>query len=85
MSNIITNGIDNKNREERRRRAIDRRNEDIARGFTRANVPMRGDYKLCREADKVLKDYRRFKDPNDRIKIKAEYEGRQREYRKFRK
>ncbi len=84
MANIITSGIDNQNRVERRQRAIDRRNEDIARGVTRADVPMRGDYKLCRETDKVLKDYRRFTNPSDRIKIKAEYEGRQRSYRKFR-
>ncbi len=82
--NIKTSGIDNQNRIERRCRAIDRRNEDIARGLTRADVPMRGDYKLCRETDKVLADYRKFKNPKDREKIRVEYYGRQKEYRKYR-
>ena len=81
MSNIITNGIDNQNREERRRRAIDRRNEDVSRGITRSKDAQRGDYKLCRETDKVLADYRRFKNPKDREKIKEEYFGRQKSYR----
>ncbi|RKY30080.1 MAG: hypothetical protein DRP74_07715 [Candidatus Omnitrophota bacterium] len=43
--------------------------------------PRRGDYKFCRELDKVLRDYTRFKSPKDREKIKDEYFGRQKEQR----
>ncbi len=79
--NIKTSGIDNKNRVERRRRAEDRRNEDVAKGLSLAKGAQRGDFGLCRELDKNLKDYRRFKDPKDRAKINSEYYGRQREYK----
>ncbi len=78
---IKTNSIDTRNRVERRQRAIDRRNEDVAKGLSRAKGAQRGDFKLCRELDKNLQDYRRFKDPKDRAKINAEYYGKQREFK----
>ena len=83
--NIITNGIDRQNRRERDQRRETRRNKDIESGLTRSSRPARGDYRLCRALDKTLKDYSTFKDPRDRVKIKAEYEGLQREQRPFRK
>ncbi len=81
MSNIKTSGIDNENRVERRRRAIDRRNEDVAKGLSLAKSAQRGDFKLCRELDPLLKDFKRFKDPKDRAKINAEYYGLQKQYK----
>jgi len=59
-----------------------RQREDVLKGLSRAKGAQRGDFKLCREADKILKDYREFKSPKDREKIKAEYFGLQKEYRK---
>ena len=79
--NIITRGIDNENRIARRRRTIDRRNEDVAKGLSRAKEAQRGDFGLCRELDKSLQDYKRFKDPKDRAKINAEYYGLQKQYK----
>lgn len=43
--------------------------------------PHRGDFSLCRDLDKTLKDLHKFKDPKDRAKINAEYYGKQRDYK----
>ncbi len=43
--------------------------------------PHRGDYPLCRDLDKTIKDFTKFKDPKDRVKINDEYYGKQKDYR----
>jgi len=74
--------IDTKCREEGRQRAQDRRQEDIRSGLTKTNAgPQRGDFKLCRDTDKILSNYKRFKDPQSREKIKNEYFQAQKEAR----
>lgn len=80
---IRRSGVDAEVRKEREFRQSERRREDIARGITKDNGACRGDYKLCRDVDKTLSDYRRFKDPKDRKKIADEYYGKQREVRKY--
>lgn len=40
------------------------------------------DYDLTRRTSKILADYRNFKDPKDRVKIKNEFFGVEHEYRK---
>lgn len=79
---IKTKSIDTEIKEGYRRRAISRRDEDIRKGLTIANVPQRGDYGLCRDLDKSIKDFHKFKDPKDRAKIQSEYFGKQDEYKK---
>jgi len=81
MPNIITRGIDHQNRIDRERRQAMRRTEDVRRGLTRAKRAQRGDFRLCRDLDKTLKDYIRFKNLRDRKKIESEYYGKQKEYR----
>lgn len=70
---IKRSGVDARVREEAHRRRESRFRKDL---------PTRGDYGFCREGDKNLRDMHRFKDPKDRAKIKAEYLGKQAEYRK---
>ena len=78
---IRDKGIDRKNREERRKRAVNRRQHDIQSGLIKVNTgPQRGDYSLCRDLDKTISDYHKFKNPEDRAKIQSEYFGKQREY-----
>jgi len=80
---IIGKGsIEEKVKEEARRRAIDRRNEDVRKGLARAKEAQRGDFKQCDVTAKILKDYRNFKDPNDRKKITDEYYQAQKEGRR---
>ena len=74
--------IEEKIKQERLKRAEIRRDEDVRSGLSRAKGAQRGDFKECERLDKVLGDYRRFKDPKDRAKIMTEYERRQREMRK---
>ena len=81
MVYIKASGIDKQVRTEADRRRESRRTEDIRKGLTRSSDPQRGDYGLCRELDKTLKDFHGFKDPKDRAKINAEYYGKQKEYR----
>lgn len=71
--------IENRVRREEEGRRLMRRQEDILKGLTKADTAQRGDFKECREYDKVMADYRRYKNPNDRKKITEEYYGRQRE------
>lgn len=73
--------IEDRVRHEAEGRSIARRQVDVMSGLTKSSGPSRGDYRLCRQADKVLKDYRNHKDPRDREKINKEYFGVQKEYR----
>ena len=73
--------IDRQNRIKFEQGRQNRRAEDVRRGLTMSNAPQRGDYPLCRELDKTIKDFHKFKDPKDRAKINAEYQGKQTEYR----
>lgn len=47
----------------------------------RGDEPIREDYALCRDLDKTITDYKRFKGRGDRERIKNEYFGKQEEYR----
>ena len=58
-----------------------RKQEDIMKGLNRPKGAQRGDFKFCREQDKVIMDYRKFKDPKDREKIKQEYFRVEKEWR----
>lgn len=81
MSIVIKSDcVDTRIRRRNREMAEIRRRQDKERGYGRHDQPARGDFSLCRELDKTIKDYKRFKDPRDREKIKNEYFGRQREY-----
>ena len=62
-----------------------RQRQDVLSGLSKAKGAQRGDFELCRKLDKTLKDYRDFKNPNDRKKITDEYYGRQQEYRNNRR
>lgn len=65
-----------------RRAAEDsRKMMDQLKGLTKPKGPQRGDYKMCRQLDKTLSDYRVYKNPKDREKIKQEYFGIQKEGR----
>lgn len=79
---ISKKSIEAKVRHESEGRAMARRQIDITEGRAKAIGPQRGDYKLCREADKVLKEYKTFKHPNDRKKIESGYFQLQREARR---
>lgn len=83
MSIIINSKcIDTKCREDNRLKTQARRQEDIRSGLIKTNTgPQRGDFKLCREGDRILSDYKRFKDPKSREKIKDEYFQAQKEAR----
>ena len=74
--------IEHRIKHEAEGRRIARRQIDIATGLTKSTDPQRGDYKLCREADKILKEYKEYKNPNDRKKIEASYFQLQRESRR---
>ena len=50
-----------------------RRKEDIDTGLTKTNTADRRDYRQAKENDKIMADYRRFKNPKDRERIKAGY------------
>lgn len=63
-------------------RRITRRQIDIIEGRTKTTAPQRGDYRLCREGDKILREYKRFKNPNDRKKIENAYFQLQQEARR---
>jgi hypothetical protein len=56
---------------------------DLTKPLTKVpkDEPKRGDYGLCRQTDKILTDFVRFKEPEARKKIEAEYYGIQKEGR----
>jgi len=74
--------IEEKIRREARDRAAIRRQEDIHRGLTRSTEAQRGDFDKTKKFDKLMGDYRRFKNPNDRKEITNAYFQAQRESRK---
>jgi len=83
MTLIIGKGsIEEKVKREARERSAIRRQEDVHKGLIRSKEAQRGDFSELRTLDKTLEDYRRFKSPKDREKIKQEYFGRQKEMRK---
>jgi len=84
MSLVINSKcVDTKCREERRQREQNRRQADIRSGLIKINAgPQRGDFKICREGDKILKEYRNYKDPRAREKIKSDYAQMQKENRR---
>ena len=83
MTLIIGKGsIEEKVKRERREASAIRRQEDVLKGIAKAEGPQRGDFSITKKYDKCMADYRRFKNPNDRKKITAEYYGLQKEYRK---
>lgn len=57
-----------------------RQREDRLKGLSRTKTAQRGDFKLCRESDKILNDFKRFKSEGDRKKIEHEYYTLRREY-----
>lgn len=79
---IGKNSVEEKVKRERREAVAIRREQDILTGLTKSDKPQRGDFNETRQYDKVMSDYRRFKSPKDREKIKSEYYGMQRENRK---
>jgi len=74
--------IDRQNTEMFRQRADTRRQEDVMAGRTMSRGAQRGDFKICREEDKLLDSYRRCKNPNDRKKIVGEITQMKKEFRK---
>lgn len=77
---IKRSGIDDKVRREKELRKQQRRAVDQLTGVAKIKGAARQDYKLCRENDKLLAEYRRFRDRNDRNKISAYMEQARREY-----
>ncbi len=77
------NSIEEKVRHEAEGRRLIRKQLDQLSGLSRSTGPQRGDFKTCRDADKVLKEYREHKDPRDREKIRREYEQVQKEGRRL--
>ena len=79
---ISKNSIEDKIKRERRERTAIRREMDILKGLTKSSRSQRGDYRETKHYDKIMQDYRTFKNPKDREKIKAEYFGIQKENRR---
>ena len=78
---IKKSGIDRKVMDEKELRRQTRKQLDVMSGLTHSKGAMRADFKLCRENDKLYKDYRRFKDKGDREKINKELEQTKKEFR----
>ena len=74
---IKRSGIDKQVRDEKERNRQIRKNIDQLTGVSRAKGAQRGDYKFCKENDKLLNDYRNF--PKDREKINRNLEQLRRE------
>ena len=70
---ISKNSIEAKIRKETAMRAEIRRKEAIDTGLTKVSTADRRDYRQARENDKILADYKRFKSPKDRERIKTAY------------
>ena len=77
---IKRSGADKKVRDEKELRRQTRRQLDTMSGLTRSKGAMRADYKLCRENDKLYNDYRAFKNPKDRERIKTAYFNEQKKW-----
>ena len=70
MVYIKKTGVERKIMHEKEGRKNTRKEVDKVYGMAGTKGAQRGDFKLCRESDKLLKDYKRFKNPKDREKIK---------------
>jgi len=79
---ISKDSIEHRIRKERRDREAVRRQEDVQKGLSRAQGAQRGDFNITKKFDRCMEEYRRFKSPNDREKIKKEYFGIQKEMRR---
>ena len=73
--------IENRVRHEAEGRRVARRQVDVITGLTKASGPQRGDFRSCREADKLLKEYKNHKDPKARAEITNHYFAMQKGYR----
>lgn len=60
-----------------------RRLQDQLKGLSKAKGAQRGDYGWLRKEDKILNDYRKFKNPKDREKIKKEIAQNAKENREY--
>lgn len=69
MTFIKRGGIDRKVMEEKETNKSIRQHEDRMKGLSQRKGAERGDFKLCREGDKLYADYSKYKDPKDREKI----------------
>ena len=83
MVYIKKSGIDRQVTREKDLRRQQRREWDKITGLTKDSGAKRQDFKLCRENDKLYKDYRRFNDKSSREKIKRELEQVKKEYREY--
>lgn len=81
MANVIINKKMDNYEKNRRAAETARLHEDRLKGLSRTKGAQRGDFKMCRELDKAIIDYRRFKSSSDRDKIKKEYFAIEKEYR----
>jgi len=77
---ITRSGTDKRVREEAERNRQIRRQEDVHKGLTLSKDAQRGDFKLCRENDKLVTDYIQFKNPKDREKIQREMDCLKQDY-----
>ncbi len=74
--------IEKQIRHEAEGRRIARRQVDVISGLTKSSGPQRGDYKICKEANKILSDYKQYKGLGSRKKIENEYFQMQAEARR---
>lgn len=81
MTYIPRYGIDKKVRDEKELHYQERHTIDQLSGLSQTKGAMRQDFKLCRENDKLLKDFRSFRNPKDRNKITKEMDYVRKEYR----
>jgi len=73
--------IEHRIRHDAEGRRVARRQVDVITGLTKSSGPSRGDFKICRESDKLLREYKNHKDPRAREMIKRDYFAMQKEYR----
>lgn len=66
-----------------RQRADTRRQQDVLNGRTMGKGAQRGDFKICREEDKLLDSYRKHKNLADRKKIVGEIDQMKKEEREY--
>ncbi len=76
---VRRNGIDRQVRIEKETNKSIRKHEDRMKGLSRSKGAERGDFKLCKESDKLYADYRKFKSKKDREKITKNLEQLRRE------
>lgn len=82
---ISKNSIEARIRKETAMRAEIRRSEAIGSGLTKTNDAHRKDYRQARENDKILSDYKRFKEPKAREEIKKAYFAEQEKWKSLKR